>query len=130
MEDIRTFRKGDLQNVKEVLRESFFVKGKDEVYNEWEFAEQILLDKGFREKSIWCFIMFCTFSGLFMFLKFVAQCTSYPFAFIKSKSFFKKLKNPHTVATIRIFFFSINCSNPNSTYKNFPVLTFKCWSAF
>ena len=50
MEDIRTFRKGDLQNVKEVLRESFFVKGKDEVYNEWEFAEQILLDKGFREK--------------------------------------------------------------------------------
>ena len=32
MEDIRTFRKGDLQNVKEVLRESFFVKGKDEVY--------------------------------------------------------------------------------------------------
>lgn len=50
MEDIRTFRKGDLQNVKEVLRESFFVKGKNEVYNEWEFAEQILLDKGFREK--------------------------------------------------------------------------------
>ena len=45
MEDIRTFRKGDLQNVKEVLRESFFVKGKDEVYNEWEFAEQILLDR-------------------------------------------------------------------------------------
>ena len=26
------------------------MKGKDEVYNEWEFAEQILLDKGFREK--------------------------------------------------------------------------------
>lgn len=50
MEDIRTFRNGDLQNVKEVLKESFFVSGKDEVFNEWEFAERVLLDKGFREK--------------------------------------------------------------------------------
>ena len=47
MEDIRTFRKGDLQNVKEVLRESFFVKGKDEVYNEWEFAESVLKTNGY-----------------------------------------------------------------------------------
>ncbi|MCM1256512.1 MAG: N-acetyltransferase [Roseburia sp.] len=50
MEDIRSFRNGDLQSVKEVLRESFFAEGKDEVYNEWEFAERVLKDEGFRKQ--------------------------------------------------------------------------------
>lgn len=50
MEDIRTFRNGDLQSVKEVLRESFFAEGKDEVYNEWEMAERVLSDEGFRKQ--------------------------------------------------------------------------------
>ena len=50
MEDIRTFRNGDLQSVKKVLRESFFAEGKDEVYNEWEMAERVISDDGFRKQ--------------------------------------------------------------------------------
>lgn len=52
MEDIhiRKFQKGDLQNAKKVLRDVFFQQGKDKIYNEWELAERIPEDPGFREQ--------------------------------------------------------------------------------
>ncbi len=50
MEDIRSFGNSDLQNVKELLKDIFFQKGKDTEFNEWELAERVLGDRGFREK--------------------------------------------------------------------------------
>lgn len=47
MIEIREATENDLKAVKEVLKAAFYREGKDEVFNEWEFAEKVIGDKGF-----------------------------------------------------------------------------------
>lgn len=37
--------KGDLCEIKAVLKSAFYRDGKDEIFNEWEFAEKVTQDK-------------------------------------------------------------------------------------
>lgn len=47
MIEIRQVTKGDLYEIKAVLKSAFYRDGKDEVFNEWEFAEKVTQDKGY-----------------------------------------------------------------------------------
>lgn len=49
MEDIsiRQAGSGDIEEIKAVLREAFYRPGKDEHFNEWEFADRVRSDSGF-----------------------------------------------------------------------------------
>jgi len=39
----------DLQEIKNTVKLAFYREGKDEVFNEWEFVEKVMHDKGFEE---------------------------------------------------------------------------------
>lgn len=45
--EIKIFDDSYLQEVKKVLRDVFYNKNSDEIYNEWEFAEKVLKTKGY-----------------------------------------------------------------------------------
>lgn len=47
MLNIRQATKNDLKAIKAVLKSAFYREGKDPYFNEWEFAEKVIADKGF-----------------------------------------------------------------------------------
>ncbi|MDF2821377.1 MAG: GCN5-related N-acetyltransferase [Clostridiales bacterium] len=44
---IREMNKKDIQAVKATVKTAFYREGKDEKFNEWEFAEQVIKDKDY-----------------------------------------------------------------------------------
>lgn len=47
MIEIRQANEADLQEMKAVVKEAFYTKERDEVFNEWEFVDKVTKDKGF-----------------------------------------------------------------------------------
>lgn len=47
MIEIREATESDLKAIKAMLKSVFYREGQDELFNEWEFAEKVISDKGF-----------------------------------------------------------------------------------
>lgn len=47
MIEIREATENDLQAMKATVKAAFYRKGKDEIFNEWEFVDRVTKDKGF-----------------------------------------------------------------------------------
>jgi putative acetyltransferase len=47
MIEIREAVQSDLKRIKAVVKSAFYREGKDELFNEWEFVEKIVEDKGY-----------------------------------------------------------------------------------
>jgi putative acetyltransferase len=45
--EIKAMRDEDLHPVKAILKEAFWKEGKNEIFNEWEFAEKVMSDSGY-----------------------------------------------------------------------------------
>jgi len=48
--EIRKFKKEDLEGTKTIVKEAFYRAGKDEKFNEWNFVDEIQLDKNYIEE--------------------------------------------------------------------------------
>lgn len=54
---IRKAADNDIAKIKEIVREAFFRQGKNEYFNEWEFADKVRNDPGFIPEL--CLVAIC-----------------------------------------------------------------------